>query len=294
MKKGFLLILTFLACNICNAQIFIKSTEQQFIEDAVKNGLFLAKQSYQICDRETGDLFGFRGNKEFGTEYSVGVKVDGGFLLTDKAVRPWVSDEKFAKYADKYDPIFYQSRYKELKPKAEYDSLDCDLTKQKQLADTAVYRFESTTFGKKGFVLDTASGEKQGWIVLVTIDKDADPENADVNYTIYRNDITVDADNSSVKIDNPNADRKILGGIYLVPAYTGIGVLEFRLCGVVAQSGKGWTIYCPFSDGKSKSGEDSVDSDGAGAGDNSDLTPVGEEEETPKTKDNKGKQKKKK
>ena len=247
--------------------------DSSVIIKSVGDGLFVVKQSYQICDRETGDLFGFRGNKEFGTTYSVGVKVADGFLLTDSALRPWVGDANFAKYAEKYDPIFYQSRFRTLKPDAKYDSLAYDLTKQDQLVDTAVYRFASEAFEKKGFILDTAAGKKEGWIVLVTAGKDADLETAELKYDICRYDIEIKDGSSSFTLKNPNPDQVVLGGIYVVPAYTAIGVMEFRLCGVVAQSGKDWKIYCPFA-GVEAGDEVKESADENSDDEASELTPV--------------------
>ena len=247
MKKIVSIIVFLCICLVLQAQIYIKSTEQQFIEDVVKSGLFVSKQSFQICDRETGELFGLNGKKEFGVQYSIGVKVPNGFVLTDKAVRPWLYNNKFGKYKQKYDPVFYQATFSEMTEKARYDSLDYTLAKLDELVDTTMYKFSSGTFGGKGFVLDGTVGKKDGWIVWITAKKEYDFEkSANLNYTIYRKTITIDADKQSFDISNPNLEQNILGGIYVVPAYTKIGVIEFRLCGIVSFVGDGWKIYCPF------------------------------------------------
>lgn len=220
---------------------------QEMIKESVKKGLFISKQSFQICDRETGELFGLNGKKEFGIQYSLGIKVPGGFLLNDEAVRPWVYNDKYKKYQSKYDPVFYQAKFSELSEEAKYDSLGYTLVGMQELVDTLVYSLSSETFENKGFVLDYTKGEKEGWAVWLTTDKTTDlSQTAKLNYTIYRKKIVVEKVKQSFEIAKPDVGRDILGGIYVVPYYAEIGVIEFRLCGVMSKSKDGWKIYCPF------------------------------------------------
>lgn len=276
MKKIVGVIVSLCICLVVEAQIYIKSTEQQFIEDVVKNGLFISKQSFQICDRETGELFGLNGKKEFGVQYSIGVKIPDGIVLTDKAVRPWLYNNKFGKYRQKYDPVFYQATFSEMTDKVKYDSLDYTLAELDGVVDTTIYKFSSGTFDGNGFALDGTIGKKEGWIVWITAKKDHDFEqSANLNYTIYRKTITIDADKQSFDISKPNLEQNILGGIYVVPVYTKIGVIEFRLCGIVSLVDDGWKIYCPFVGMKGEEAFDEAPGDTeVGSDEPSELTPV--------------------
>lgn len=266
------MILSILVTIVCDAQIFIKSSEQTFVEEAVKPGLFISKQSFQICDKESGELFGLNGKQEFGTQYTVGIKIAGGYILTDAAVRPWLYNGKFERFREKYDPVFYQASYAMPGSKIKYDELDYDLTRQEEIFDETLYKFSSQIFGNKGFVLDDAPGKKNGWVIWLMVKRDTDFEKSvELNFAIFRRDIEVDKDHDMFDVDSFYTDDEILGGIYVVPYYPNIGVLEFRLGGIMAKFDNRWKILCPFvaekpvaAAGGNKNSEDS----------NAELTPV--------------------
>lgn len=248
MKKNILIVLALFWLNTVAGQISLTSNNQQLIEDVIKTGVFLSKQSFQICNKETGELFGLNGKKEFGTQYSIGVKVPDGFCLTDKAVRPWLYDDKYLKYKEKYDPVFYQAAFSELKENAKYDSLAYISTKPEELMDSLLYRFSSTTFEGKGFTLDYTKGEKKGWLIWINADRNLNLEQtSDLNFIIYRKILTVNERNCSFDIDKPTTEQEVLGGIYVVPVYTAIGVIEFRLCGIILSRENKWEVCCPFA-----------------------------------------------
>lgn len=280
MKKLIILLSLFFASQYCDAQLLVKSTSQQFIEDAVTSGLFISEQSFQISDKETGELFGLNDKSEFGKQYSIGIKITNGLLLNDVAVRPWVYDKKYKKYQDKYDPVFYQAKFAELKEKARFDSLTYEMAGMQELVDTTLYCFSSDTFESKGFALDYTKGEKVGWLVWIVTEKDTDISSTPkFNFSIYRKNLDVNEDENSFDVTHPEEKQNILGGIYVVPYYTEIGVIEFRLCGVMSKSEDGWKIHCPFvgmedeisSEQKPKQEEEMKEEDE----DASELTPVG-------------------
>lgn len=66
----------------------------------VSPALFLFRQSFQVADNKTGDLYGLNNQDEFGAEVSIGIKVKDGFVLTDKAMRPWAYNRKFDEYKE--------------------------------------------------------------------------------------------------------------------------------------------------------------------------------------------------
>lgn len=272
-------------------QFTFVSNNQQIVREAVEKGFFMSKQSFQICDRESGELFGLNGKKEFGIQYTIGVKVSGGYVLTDMAVRPWVYNSKFDKYKDKYDPVFYEAMYSELGGKPKYEPLDYSLTNQEELTDEALYLFSSGTFNQTGFVVDTDAGEKNGWVVWFIAKKDADFEKSvDINYTIFRQDIKVGEGQEFSDIEMPTTEQTVMGGVYVVPYYPNAGVIEFRLCGFIAKVDNSWKIICPFvgkeiaakpADDK-VTDEDVVQEDGGG-----ELTPVGNKDKKEKSTDKK-------
>ena len=88
-----------------------QSVGQQYVENAVRTGLFLTKHSFRICDEKSGDLFGLDGKDEFGSQYAFGVKVPGGILLTNRSVCPWLYDVNFEKYKDGRCCTGFQERH---------------------------------------------------------------------------------------------------------------------------------------------------------------------------------------
>lgn len=240
------IILMIVSSHFCDAQIFVKSTEQQFIENAVKEGLFLSKQSFQICNKKTGDLYGFRGKDEFGIQYTVGIKVPNGILLTDKAVHPWKGDLNFKKYKDEYTPILYQSMYSEIKDIPNFVTLD-SLNELKEIVDTTIYQQTCSAFDGKGFDIGVTKGEKEGWVVWIVCDKDVDFEKSTtLNFIVYRKDIKIEKKSQQFDINVPNTDKSLLGGLFVVPEYPQIGVIKFNLYGIIAPFKDKWKIYCPF------------------------------------------------
>lgn len=273
MKKIFVcLFLLWVGTSWVQAQFHIKSMGQEFLERIVSPSLFITSQSFQVSSKEDGKMYGFSGKQEFGVSYSVGVKVRDGIVLTDKAVRPWEYDANYDKYREGYAPVRYQSHYSEAQEEAKYDTLAYDTAKGMVLAENALYRYPTKTFGGKGLILDITEGQKEGWFVWVTSKKGQNlKENTQVDYTIYRKSITIGRERTDTVVDAPNTSQEVLGGIYVVPTVTDIGVMEFRLCGILTPAEKGWRVVFPFIGGGDK-GNDNAPSD---------VTPIEEGQLTP-------------
>lgn len=282
MNRILLLFMMLLASDNMFGQFVLssKGNNQQLVEDIVKNGFFISKQSYQICDRESGELFGLKGNKEFGIRYTLGLKLRDGYCLSDEAVRPWLYDDQFDKYAQKYDPIFYQALYSDLKEQAEYDTLSYDLTKQKVLVKDTLYHFVSDAFHGQGFLVDSVSGAKKGWVVWISAKRNQDLEqSSEVDFHIYRKDLEVSEESNRFDIECPVLkDRITLGGVYVVPVYTNVGVVEFRLCGIIIPTTDKWVIHCLFAKGV-QSSDENVSESGT-----NELTPAGKMKQNEKKK----------
>lgn len=290
MKIFYSFVLSLLCCQLY-AQINLgKFGSDAFIDEAVRRGLFISCQSYQICDNRTGELFGLNGEAEFGIGYSLGIKVPGGYYLSDQAVRPWLYDKNFAKYQNKYKPVFYQAKYTELGEQVQYDSLDYSLANITAVTDSVLYRFASSTFNGKGFILDTEEGQKDGWAVWIVLSKDSTMStNANLTFISLKETINVKKERLFMEILPPKTFHQLVGGIYVVAEYSSIGVVEFKLCGIImTDGGDAWNLYFPFI-GQKIENKDKTDAmaPSKNVGGN-ELTPVG------KTKNVKKKNKKRK
>lgn len=292
MRKNILISFLLIQASVMFGQITFRSNNQLIVEDCVKIGLFISKQSYQVCDKKSGYIYGLHGNKEFGIQYTIGVKVPNGFVLVDQAVRPWIYDDNFKKYEEEYDPLFYEANYSDIKEDLKYDSLDYSLTKQEILIDTTIYRFTSKSFNNEGFALDNRAGEKEGWIVLIKSNQDSDFDGAGgLDFIIYRKEITIEGGCQLYDLNRDTSDENILGGIFVVPSVTKIGIIEFRLCGILTCQNDQWKIACPFVGLKDSLANIGKNDEGTNDdADPSELTPVSKRD----TKDAKVKKKNKK
>lgn len=282
MKKIGIIIIASLQAILCTAQIAVgKSSGQEMVEAVIKNGFFISKQSFQIYDKKTGKLFGLNGKDEFGTQYSLGIKTTNGYILTDKAIRPWKYNSLYAKYEEKYAPNPYFSSYTALGKNAQY--ADLSITGPTALNDSLLYLFNSETFEKKGITIDTSKGEKDGWLIWVAVDKGMDFEqSASVSLSSAKRTVEIEDNMKAIDIETPKyLSDSIIGGIFVVPQYAEIGTITFRLCGVIVPNNENWQLICPFAGMKigDKTAAKDVPKEkvGGGAGDEDDvygLTPV--------------------
>lgn len=215
------------------------------IVQVLSPAFFLSRQSFQVCDKNTGELYGLNNKDEFGTEITLGVKVKGGYLLTDKALHPWNYNDKYATYKEGYNPVLCRSEYTEVGEKSKYDSLDIAQAYVNDLMQTTCYLVKSNCLGGKGLNIDSMEGSKDGWVVWTIVDDDKDL-NKTAQLTLVCNTNKLEAKkDGKVDVEAPDG-KKILGGIYVIPIAAGIGMLEFRLCGIMVERDGKWSIHFPF------------------------------------------------
>lgn len=259
----------------------------RLLKRAISSSFFISRQSFQVCDKKTGELYGLNNKNEFGTEISLGIKVKNGYILTDKAIRPWEYNAKFEKFKDNYQPVPYLSEYSECVETAKYDSLDISKQKVKELIPSSLYFVNSDCLSNKGLTIDFARAGKDGWVVWACTDKNADlNKTPKLEFFCYNN--AADASNDkNIDIEAPDG-KKVLGGIFVIPISESVGVLEFHLCGVMVEMNGKWSICFPFQKDMFVSNSTNVDKQKNDEGENK-LTPISQ---APKTKSKKKKNKK--
>lgn len=244
MKRILILsILIVLGLNLYAQFSIGKSTAVQWIEETTKSAFFLSRQSFQVSDKKTGDLYGLNNKDEFGTEITLGMKVRNGYILTDKAIRPWEYNAKFETYKENYDPVPYASEYSEFNSTVKYDTLD--IAQPNELLTESLYFVSSDCLSGKGLAVDCTKGEKEGWLVWIGTDKDDDlNKTANLRLTCYSKKVEAN-ESGNIVVEAPD-DQNILGGIYVAPVNTAIGVIEFQICGVIMEKDGKWSIHFPF------------------------------------------------
>jgi len=252
--------------------INLKSSNQQLIEDAVKPSFYISKRSFQLKD-SLGNFFGRGGKNEFDVEYSLALKVEDGFLLDARGTFPWNFSEIFEKYKSRYTPVIYESYWSELGDSTSFKELSLNNATSEVLVDSVLYFYKSDCFQNKGLSIDRSQGKKEGWLVwIVGKDGSSLSSNHDLDVITYRYAYELSLEEDSLSVKAPNDNRYLIGGIYVVPDFSEIGAIKFRLCGVLEKCKDKWALFFPFMDNglstvspKDKDKEDETESD---------LTPV--------------------
>ena len=223
----------------------LNSGNQQLIEDAVKGGIFIVRQGYQLKDTKTDKLYGWNNDEQFGYTVSLGIKVQNGYYLDVKAVEPWRYDSKYNEYNDQkqYLPVISESKYRLFTDDSVFNDFTYDKGKLKALYGGQFYFAQDSFFDNQGLEPDNSDGKKAGWLVwVVSSDSAANSTNESFSLLVYRNELTFETGKDTYNIKNPPTDSAILGGFYVVPEVTGIGKTSFRLNGLLNKKDGNWQV----------------------------------------------------
>lgn len=253
MKRIIFLLAGIAACSTAAAQIFVKSSSQQFIEDAVHEGILLLRQEYQLEDTTTMKRYTWNKQPDFGSALSLCVIAEDGYVTTDRALRPWEYDAKFDKYRDSvYRPIRTDTYVKSIRDKSWRPVGSMNPAAERPLAVDEWKTADDSLFHRKGFIADTLPGEKDGWLIWLTASEPDTIESEQLTLVSYRHKLDLKAEAGTFEIPAPTTQRHVIGGIYAVPAYPGIGRIELRLVGIVVNKDDKWKLvrYCTAADSR--------------------------------------------
>ena len=260
MKKALVILLVLLSVSRAFSQDFRGLTfgllpHNALVEAGVENGVFLLSHSYQLSDTLSLQKFGRYGQPEFGTRYSLAVKVKDGYVIPAALAEPWSSDENFARYQGKYKPVSYRIESRQLADTVSVELYAGQFPPFQPLGvNDYVFVADSTSFGGDGFPLDRECGEKRGWCVWYTIP--APVERIDsigtVSTVTTQSNLKFTAGETFYEVTVPNMNDTILGGIYVVPCQSAIGVLTFKLAGIITKKDEQWGVSTPFVDAPSE------------------------------------------
>lgn len=221
-----------------------KSDAQKWMDRAVSSTMFITRQGFQIENNKTGSRYGYKGNLDFGYTYSVGVKTTEGYLLSDRATKPWLGNKDYEKFSKEYTPVISSEQYSELHSKAlledlDYDSLDI-------VKGTSLWLFSTKQFAKDVLCIDNTDGQHDGWLVWVRLKNVRDTlKAADIDITSFPKPLMVKKE-SQVALSTNDLPTNALGGIYVTPRFDAPGTIRFELTGVLAKAESGWTVQFPF------------------------------------------------
>lgn len=246
MKKIVLLIVILLPMRMV-AQVF-RTSNQQLIEDAVRSGLVIYSQSYQLKDTISNQIYGRNGSDEFGKSYTIGVKIENHLMVPKSALSPWDNDPNYQRYISTHKPLLFKSSVRIIGDSTKYECHPT-LDTTSVLLDNLYIQLKDTTCLKySGFTKDEYYGDKKGWLVWITADNGIEMSDSIIreNLMIYKKDIIVSTDSLLVKVDKPQTEKKIWGGIYLTPQQVQLGTIQFLISGILHCVDEQWYIYTPF------------------------------------------------
>lgn len=224
------------------SQSLFNSSSQQFVEQAVKDGIVLLRQDYQLLDTLSNTRYGWNHQEVFNSIYSVGFKVEGGYVVNERFVRPWNFDQRYRELRDTtYVPVISRTRSKSMADTV-YTDVKYNPDYKRSIRDSLIYRVDSLTHERRGLRIDSSLGEKEGWLIWVTSADSLLQENTQLSVVTYKHQITIEENKKEYALPKPATSKNIVTGILVVPNNTQIGVLDFQIIGYAYQRGDDWYV----------------------------------------------------
>lgn len=246
MRKYFLLLL-FISTKLF-AQLEIGSlttSGQKITENAVKGSVSVIKQSYQVKNKKTGKIYGRSGRKDFGHSFSIAIKSEHGFLLTEKGLKPWLYDESFKKVENDYEPMISMTEIREISTESKF--IQCPMKIQSQQPAEGIWIANiADSLNTDKLEIDNENGVKDGWLIWFYSPKDSKADELGaVSLQSVNKKIDV-KDDKSIDIDEPANSNHVLGGVYVCPYFIGGGHIVYKFVGMVVKIENKWKLQIPF------------------------------------------------
>ena len=246
MRQYFLLLL-FISTKLF-AQLEIGSlttSGQKITENAVKGSVSVIKQSYQVKNKKTGKIYGRSGRKDFGHSFSIAIKSEHGFLLTEKGLKPWLYDESFKKVENDYEPVISMTEIREISTESKF--IQCPMKIQSQQPVEGIWIANiADSLNTDKLEIDNENGVKDGWLIWFYSPKDSKADELGaVSLQSVNKKIDV-KDDKSIDIDEPANSNHVLGGVYVCPYFIGGGHIVYKFVGMVVKIENKWKLQIPF------------------------------------------------
>lgn len=260
MKKiNVLVVVILLATGVVSAQFtqsMFNSPNQQLVEQAVRNGVVLLRQDYQLLDTVTNERYGWNHRDMFNSVYSVGIKVGDGYVVSDRFMRPWSYDGRYLDLTGvTYVPVVSKTMGRIITDTV-MTEIKYGVSDVCPLEDSLAYRIDCEDSELEGFTVNSSAGAKDGWLVWVVAEDSTLNDSSDLSLVTYRYSMTLDDDTLSYRLPEPVASDYIVGGFYVVPQNTSVGKLDFKLVGFAALRDSLWYLVVENITEEERSAED--------------------------------------
>ena len=238
MKNKFLLVLGLLStCLISNAQFFnfkLKTNNRQLIEEAIEQSIVNVNQYYILIDTVSNQRLG-RNDEDFFNKISYpGIISEEGVILESSNLTPWNNDKDYSKYEGKYKPEI--SKTEIVINNKPVNPLDTTIVKGEEVIILPISN-------QNGIEIDSSIGEKEGWIVWVSADKDGKKE-----LTSFTQKVNITENREPVSIERPEELDNVEIGYFLTSNVSGPGQITFKLVGLAVDKEDSWKIIFPFTE----------------------------------------------
>lgn len=243
MKKYLLHCLTCLFSVTSFGQTFITSSNQKLVEDAVKDGIILVRQFYQLKDTTVHPVqyYGRNNQPDFGMSLNLGILFGNGYLSGAKTFRPWMQDSNYVEFENsKYVPVLSKTEFRTF-GNCRFDSLRIS-NEIIPLQEGRIFMPKDSLFSNKGFTANKNIGKQECWLVWITSAEEArnESDSLQLALTTYRMDITIEIGHNIYDIPSPPFKKNIIGGFLVSPVVTAIGNISFQLVALLEKKQDEW------------------------------------------------------
>lgn len=252
MKKAILFIFLLSVCLEVGAQgrfvnMFEESCYRDLVEKSLYNNAIIFRQGYELEDSK-GKTFGINNRKEFEISYNLAVKYNGGVIVSNRALNPWLYSNSYAKYKDDYKPKPFPSQYSELGDSLAYVEFGLKDTARISIFQGLALAIRSSQFEGNGIDVYKQTGTTDCWVFWYIQNKREDLEKS-ANFSIKSTRVSLnigESDNALYDLQRVITQDSIMGGYVVTPVSNRIGSIEFQLVGVLQYYNHGWKALCPF------------------------------------------------
>lgn len=221
----------------------------KLIKEACRYGVFVIRQPYGGTDNDGYIVEKEEGNPELGVSYSVAYYIKGGYLFTDRAMRPWKYDKEMQQYIGvEFNPnLLDTTKAAYLSSKATFITKTFNKDKAGNVYPGYLYSMpDNSDLSSDGFIVKREKGELDGYLVWLIITPNQDlSKDTDLSLTIDRKRITV-GDKPEEFHNLGTGYTNAVGAFYIVPEVTGVGQLSFAIHGIGVQKDNAWQLVFPF------------------------------------------------
>ncbi|MBQ8656868.1 MAG: hypothetical protein IJ527_07470 [Prevotella sp.] len=245
MKK--IIIFAFLC--ISNIPLFAQDMANSLIEKAIKDGIVLLRQDFQVLNEDDEPIGNKPGQDCYGRTYTCAARIEGNrFLVIKDFVAPW-SNESIVKSEKRHPEVSFSGLL--TLSTIDFEQFDCYVESASEEIANHLYFIDGSEI--EGFSIDEEAGKKKGyavWLKSATVPTiNTLPTNLSIEILPFN--ITTKEDTFVYDIA-AQPKGNVVGGVYITPAVNGVGSISLKVNGMFEKRGGVWKF---ISLGKENSNE---------------------------------------